>query len=767
VIDGLSLKTYSPALNLNARLAFWLFTLLVLTRFSPVSAGLTVLVVSAQVFIGFALLVAFRITDKLSALSRIGLGFCLGAILSTLVYVLVVTVTAVFAAVCSQIVLLCLAHFAQRKLIKPDQLPIELEEIAIVKWLAVAALVGLSPEWFWPLPVAGFLVVVFVGWNAMRSKSLWLRFTLISLWAGVGVFIWQHILITRPNRPWFPDDQFGEIWSHSLGKWGLSHNPMLMGESISYHWLSFAWVGLLSNLTSVNVDIALTLFAPIVVAVACSVIGFSIVRSFVKSSKLAVLVLCIAFVVDTERFFRGFGFHAFQLSSFSQFFSFCLGLGITLVVVKIELQTSTRNVFLITLMLFGVVGSKISSGATVFCGLVFMLVYQIFLNTAAIKKSIIFIVVSAFAFLLSFIFFLGNPKNGSTSVIRRPGWTVGNIGDLVHVYNSTLIRYLPILSFLILALGGLGLLTLLNINNVSAIFGTHRVVGPFLVGCYLASLSQMWVAQADGSNTIIADSDNTLYAYQFITAISILIGVSVFVGMFENPLVQNVGKKFVISFAVLALFVVWGSRHLMVEFSGSYATPFFTSLRPALPFLIGFIMALLAYSAWRSKRRLGFIDFVATFSVASLVIAGGYIFIANYVSRAPNQQAEWRTLDNLYVISADVSSATGWIKQHVDKNEIVSMKVQRQSISVLTERRDFVGFPITIRLAGLNSDLEILKRKQVDRFAISGDCTSAQSLNDYGVSFFLVDLTNVQTPEIERCADEVYRNETIVIYSFN
>ena len=95
------------------------------------------------------------------------------------------------------------------------------------------------------------------------------------------------------------------------------------------------------------------------------------------------------------------------------------------------------------------------------------------------------------------------------------------------------------------------------------------------------------------------------------------------------------------------------------------------------------------------------------------------------------------------------------------------MKVQRQSISVLTERRDFFGFPITIRLAGLNSDLEILKRKQVDRFAISGDCTSAQSLNDYGVSFFLVDLTNVQTPEIERCADEVYRNETIVIYSFN
>jgi hypothetical protein len=662
--------------------------------------------------------------------------------------------------------LFCAAYFAQPKQSIRRQLPIELEEIAIVKWLAVAALVGLSPEWFWPLPVAGLLAVFFAGHSFLRTQGLTVRALSLVIGSAIGVVTWLQILATRPKRPWFPDDQFGEIWSHSLGKWGLSHNPMLMGESISYHWLSFAWVGLLSKLTSVNVDIALSLYAPIIVAVACSILGISIVRSFVKSSIMAVTALFIAFAVDTERFFRGFGFHAFQLSSFSQFFSFSLGLGVTLVVVKIRLHISIRDVLFITLMLFGVVGSKISSGATVFCGLVSIFAYQFFANSAARKKSVVLISASVAALLLSFVFFLGNPKDGSTSVIRRPGWTVGNIGDLIHVYNSTLLKYLPILSFLILALGGLGLMTLLNVKNLSAKFGTQRVVTPFIVGCYLASLSQMWVAQADGSNTIIADADNTLYAYQFITAISVLIGVSVIFSMFEDSLAQKLLTKFVLVSSVLALFVVWGSRHLMVEFSGSYATPFFTSLRPASPFFIGLILGLLVYFIRRTPKRIGFTDFLSTFSIALLVVAGGYIFVANYISVAANQQAEWRTLDNLYEIAPDVSSATAWIKQNVDQNEIVLMKIQGKSISVLTERREFAGFPITIRLAGSNSDLEIPKRKQVDNFALSGDCSSAQSLIDYGVSFFIVDLTNAQTPEIERCADEMYRNKTIVIYSF-
>jgi hypothetical protein len=60
VFDNFSLKNQSQEINLYARFALWLFALLLLTKFSPVGAGLTVLVVAAQVFIGMQVLAKSR-----------------------------------------------------------------------------------------------------------------------------------------------------------------------------------------------------------------------------------------------------------------------------------------------------------------------------------------------------------------------------------------------------------------------------------------------------------------------------------------------------------------------------------------------------------------------------------------------------------------------------------------------------------------------------------------------------------------------------------
>ncbi len=765
--NGLSLKNFSPILNLYARLASWLFALLLLTRFSPIGAGLTVVVVAAQVFIGAQLLSLIEVSVKLSELSRVGISFGLGAIFTSLIYVLVVSFSSVFIAILTQLILLFLSFLAWRFKSTPNLHAVDVEEIAIVKWLVVAVLAGLSSDWFWPLPVALFLVAANIGRNMLKTKPLWFQFLCISLWSGIGIRLWILTQGMRPNRPWFPDDQFGEIWSYSLGKWGLSHNPMIMGESISYHWFSFAWVGQLSNLTNVDVAVALTLFAPTVVAFACAILGYSIVRSFVGNPMLAVVSLCIAFVVDTERFFRGFGFHAFQLSSFSQFFSLFLGLCVTLIVVQIPMKISIRNSILISFLLFGLIGSKISSGVSVFCGLICVFLYQVLTNGATIKKTLGVIGTLIFASSLSLVFFFDDPRNRSASAIRRPGWTVGNIGDLIHVYNSTLINYLPILGFLILALGGLGFMTLLNIKNLSAKFGTQRAVGAYLVGNYVASLSQMWIAQADGSNTVVGDADNNLYAFQFVTSIAVLLGVANIFGIFENLHGKKFSKEPVLTVAMASFFVVWGTRQWSVAYSGSYATPFLTSLQPALPFLVALLLGSLVYFIWRSSQKLSFINSVAFFGVASLIVSGGYIFAANYQSRSSRQQSEWRSTDKSNEVSSDFASASFWIKQNSKESTVVTMKNERQSLSILTNRKDFAGFPITIKLTGLNSDQEIVKRMQLDSFAISGDCASAESLRDYGVSFFLVNFTNIQTPDIKRCADEVLRNKTIVIYSLN
>lgn len=750
--------------NLHARLAFWLFALLLLTKFSPIGAGLTLVVVVFQVFIGMQILALFTVTSELSEFSKIGLGFSLGAIISSLIYVLVVSVASVPIALCSQFVLAVGATYLMKTKPTTDRGAIDHDEIATVKWLAVATLAGLSPEWFWPLPVAVFLAVAFIGQNVLRSKSLWFKCFCALFYSGAGFFVWLQILKNRPDRSWFPDDQFAELWSHSVGKWGVSHNPMLMGESISYHWFSFAWVGLISNLTSVDVGDVLSLFAPVVVGVACAVLGYSIVRSFVRNSMSAIAVLIIAFLVDTERFFRGFGFHAFQVSSFSQFFSLFLGLGITLVVVKVPLSTSMHN--LIALMLFGLIGSKVSSGLSILFGLICVSLYQILRIKQGLKKSLIYISALIVASSVSFVFFLGNPRNGTASVIRRPGWPVGNIADLVHVYNSTLLKYLPILIFLVLALGGLGLVTLLNIKNLSAKLGTQRVVGAYIVGCYLASLSQMWIAQAMGSNSLSPTLDNTLYAYQFVTAISILIVLANICGMLEDSSVQQLPKRVVLFVLVFALFLFSLKKLWKIENTDVYWTPFLTSLRPALPFFSALLISSVVYFVWRPSKRLGFIGSVTTWSVASLVASGLFVSADNYISFAAKQQAEWRSVDESYVATPDIESASKWIRNNTKRSDVIATKVQTRAIplSVLMDRRSFAGFPMDIMLYGVNNDQQKVKRKSLDNFIIFGDCESAWTLRAYGVSYFLLNLADSPTTKTKICASEIFRNRTIVIY---
>ncbi|MCX6536414.1 MAG: hypothetical protein NT119_07675, partial [Actinobacteria bacterium] len=98
MFDKFSLKNQSPEINLYARLVFWLFALLLLTKFSPIGAGLTVLVVAAQVFIGMQVLPLSRVDSAQSALVRTGLGFCLGVILTSLIYVITVSYTSVLIA---------------------------------------------------------------------------------------------------------------------------------------------------------------------------------------------------------------------------------------------------------------------------------------------------------------------------------------------------------------------------------------------------------------------------------------------------------------------------------------------------------------------------------------------------------------------------------------------------------------------------------------------------------------------------------------------
>ena len=153
--------------------------------------------------------------------------------------------------------------------------------------------------------------------------------------------------------------------------------------------------------------------------------------------------------------------------------------------------------------------------------------------------------------------------------------------------------------------------------------------------------------------------------------------------------------------------------------------------------------------------------------MVAIFVSGVLISSANYIAVSSRQQAEWRTNDQSYAPSDDLSAATSWIKEKSRPSDIVATQVTSISpvVSKLANRKEFAGFWATVRLASLNSPRDSERRQILSDFMSSGDCESADGLRASEVAYVLVDLTNPETQDVERCAEEVFRNETVIVYS--
>ena len=757
-------------LGLHGRLVMWLFALLLLSRFSILGAALTVVVVSGQVFLGSRMIERYGALRALPALSRIGISFCVGATVSTFIYIAIVTFSNRWLAILGQVGLLVCAWGLRRVSFRGQAVASSTEEKLAVKWIVVVTLLGLSPDWFWPLPVAIVLALSIFVFDRVRSKSIAVRFFAAATCGAVAFFVWLRVLDTRPIRPWFADDRFAEIFSFSLGRWGVSHNPMMMGETISYHWFSFAWVGALANMVNESIEIMLTQFGPMIIGFGCAILGYSISRSLVSRPSTAIVAVSLAVVVDTERLFRGFGFHAFQLSSFSQFFSLALGLAILLLIIELRSE-DLNSIFLVVGVIFaGLIGAKSSSGLVALFGLGGLWLYWV-VSKRSLRGTFKFLMGAVIVpTIFAVVFFFGDPRNGSSSVIRRPGWPAGVSRDLWDVYNGSFIRYLPILIFLTLALCGLAVLSFAVIFVFSKTHLRSFNALIFLALSSVAAFLQMWIAQSDGAKNIVGDSDNTLYALQFVVVLFVIVALTIVSEYIITKLSTKPAIQIQVGVIAAGIFIVWSSRAWQIEFSPSYLIPLLTSLKPAIPFCGSLIVGIVAAISYRSRSK----DLESTllknlfvFSSLTLVISFAYVFFANYTDVSSRQQIEWRLNDADYRIRSDYLDATEWITSNSVESEVVSASATTRSpkLSEITNRKELAGFQITIRLAGLNSDFESERRQILFDFTSSGDCESAEGLRANEVAYVLVDLTNSVTPDVERCADEVFRNETVIVYS--
>ena len=157
---------------------------------------------------------------------------------------------------------------------------------------------------------------------------------------------------------------------------------------------------------------------------------------------------------------------------------------------------------------------------------------------------------------------------------------------------------------------------------------------------------------------------------------------------------------------------------------------------------------------------------VQLLSNSVLITAGMFLFISNYVNVSSRQQKEWRSMDVEYSVSTDFEAATNWLSSNMRRDDVVASEVTRSSprVAVLTGHKDFAGVQVSFRIFGENSKDYVQNYKSIDQFGNNGSCQSTQDLRESGVNFFLVDLSDVDTPDILRCADEVFRNKSTIVY---
>ena len=764
-------RIVSRSFNLHHRLVLWLVGLLLLTKFSPIPALLTVLVVSLQVALGESLLGRFSGFNQISRLAKVGLGFCIGATVSTFFYVFVVTFTSAMVAIISQIILFVLASLLRWTQISSTNVQATSEELGAVKWLVVAALLGLSPNWFWPVPVAIWMTILFLAWPRFKKCFTSVKVILALIFGASGGLIWVQIIGTRPDRPWFADDRFAEIFSFSLGKWGISHNPMLISENISYHWFSFAWIGGLSNLSGTKIDILFALFGPTIVALVCTILGFSIIKSITSNATIAICSLVLAVAVDTERLFEGYGFNAFQLSSFSQFFSLALGLALLLIVVNLSDSQLVSAVAVIGIILFGLIGAKISSGLVAGFGLGGIWLVRV-IRHRTVRGNIRFLVIGLIApTIFALITFYGDQRNGSNSVVRRPGWIVGVSRDLWDVYNGSFVRYFPILIFLSLAFGGLGFMGLF-ITLKSKFPGSGvRNSKIFLSFGLFASLAQMCIWGSFGEEKAFEGNSNTLYAFHFWISLTRFIAIALVVQQFAFLWRSQKLRKVMVFVGVLFLATIPVIRSWQINYEPSYLIPLLTTFKPVIPMILGLLIAAAIWVFVRVKwQSLDFSSMPKTFLVVSnmaLIIVGVFLFSSNYVNVADRQQQEWRSFDVVNSVSSDFKASTKWLKFNMRNDDVVATRVTRNSpkVSVLTDHKDFAGTEVAYRIFGYHSAGHKTNFRLVNEFSANGSCESADGLRAAGADYFLIDFSNPDTSDISRCADIVFRNKSTVIYS--
>jgi hypothetical protein len=550
---------------------------------------------------------------------------------------------------------------------------------------------------------------------------------------GVAVAWWG--IERRPSMRLLPDDRFFTRVVWSLGEWGFTTNPSTYGEAFRYHWLSYAWIGLLGRASGATPADAVQTVGPVAVAVACGVGLVALARWMSQRTATAIPAAVLAAACSTYAVTaRGRGFHIAWVESFSQFASIPVGIALLLLARRTWGSAGWGGAATLAVGVVVTTGVKVSTGfvaAGALAGAGLADLVRSRRPTARTQGVTIVGVLAAVGGTFAF----SDPAVDETSRsgLVRPYWPVGSLGDLWRWYDDSLGKWIIVMTLLLSALGGATAIAAVHLAARRGHSSPGAISATILGGGCTAVLL-----------TGLITSTEPWYGLQAITALAwLVLALGLAEASGRSPLWMSLAVG-----GIVGALTRWGD----VERSDPDQILWIYVTRPAIP--IVFAMLVMIVVASRPQwRRTAALHGGAVLVAASVVLAG-----SEWWRQQRADYGEWRRA-SVAATDADRVALYGWLDEDAPSDAVVA------SISdVLTSEvrlREAVasptmGYPFPPYRA---ERLEALRAM----YAVP-DCAESRRQMARGVTLAVATEAEAALGALDACAARVYENASYVVY---
>jgi len=380
--------------------------------------------ITVQILVGGLIFVALSNKTDLSWQEFCGLGLVIGSLLTiALDQIFRQTFIADYAWALSLLTILLIPKSKEFFLsFAKEQTQTRVTDLLIILG---AGFLFISSDWFWALPLV-ILIIATAAWYEFKSYRRFAAFVAI-----VSTPISIVSVFTRPNGWWIEDSDLAlnEAISQTLKVWGTQDNINAVGTPTNYHWLVYAWSGLLERVSGAPNWVMNSRVIPFVVSLGTALLIWAIISRLGYTRKVTFASLLIIGTYDTvPTWGRGFGIG--YTPSPSQMYGLLLLLTFVYFVIIFEHSAPKRALILFLIVGIGAIGAKVPHGAIVAASSGLLSVYIILKKRKLFSTRVFQLVVTTLGVLIGFVVIIGGLSDSSRGmIIDQVAFVNGITGD--------------------------------------------------------------------------------------------------------------------------------------------------------------------------------------------------------------------------------------------------------------------------------------------------------------------------------------------------